>query len=147
MKNLSYTIHITAPVSKVWSTLLDDVTYREWSATFMPGSYYEGDWSEGSVMRFLTSHPEDGTVSGMLSRVKKHRPQEFISLEHYAEIRSNVETAWPRTGFENYTVKAVEGGTELTVDMLNVPDEYASMFDESWPPSLGKVKELAETAS
>ena len=144
MAQLHYTIHINAPVQKVWDTMLDDVSYREWTGVFMPGSYYEGDWSEGSKMRFLGPHPESDKVSGMAAIVKEHRPLEFISLAHYAEIHEDVEHAWAKTGYENYTFTATDDGTDVAVDMIDVPDEYAEMFDESWPPSLAKLKEITE---
>jgi uncharacterized protein YndB with AHSA1/START domain len=144
MKNLRYSIHINASREKVWDAMLSDATYREWTAAFMPGSYFEGDWSEGSVMRFLAKDPETGKAGGMVSRVKENRSQEFISLEHYAELHDDVEQPWPESGFENYTFAETEGGTDVTVDMLNVPDEYAGMFDDSWPKSLEKLKEIAE---
>lgn len=144
MKNLRYSITIRAPREQVWHTMLDDATYRLWSATFMPGSYFEGDWSEGSAMRFLAKDPESGAVGGMAATVKENRPGEFISLEHYAEVHDGAEERWPEPGFENYTFADVDGGTEVTVDMLNVPDEYAGMFDESWPKALETLKEIVE---
>jgi uncharacterized protein YndB with AHSA1/START domain len=144
MANLHFTIHINAPREKVWATMLEDESYREWTSVFMPGSYYEGDWSEGSKMRFLGPHPENGKVSGMAAIVKENRPNEFISLEHYAEIHEDVEQVWAQTGFENYTFMEAEDGTDVIVDMLNVPDEYAPMFEEIWPGSLQKLKEITE---
>lgn len=144
MKDLRYSIIINAPRERVWHTMLDDATYRQWTASFMPGSYFEGDWSAGSAMRFLAEDPESGKTGGMVATVKENRALEFISLEHYAEVRDDVEERWPEPGFENYTFSDAEGGTEVTVDMLNVPDEYAGMFDESWPIALKALKEIVE---
>ena len=44
---------------------------------------------------------------------------------------------------ENYTLKTVNGKTELTVDM-DVTDEYKDYFEQAWPKALDKLKEIAE---
>lgn len=144
MKDLSYTITINAPREKVWDTMLDDATYREWTTAFMPGSNFEGDWSAGSTMRFLSKDAESGKTSGMIAQVKENRPHEFISLEYSAIMNEDVEQPLPGNGFENYTFTDAGDGTEVSIDMLNVPDEYVSMFDESWPKALESLKALAE---
>lgn len=144
MTNLHYTKHINASREKVWDVLLADATYREWTSVFMPGSYYQGDWSEGSKMLFLGPPAEGEKEGGMAALVKENRAQEFISLAHYAEIRNGVEVPMEGSGFENYTLQDKDGGTELSIDLLNLPDEYADMFNEAWPKALEKVKELAE---
>lgn len=144
MINLHYSAQINAPREKVWKTMLDDVTYREWTTVFSPGSYYQGDWSEGSKMLFLGPSPEDGKEGGMAAIVKENRPQEFMSLEYHAEIRDGVEVPMEGNGFENYSLKDKEGGTEVSIDLLNLPDEYADMFNEAWPKALETLKELAE---
>ena len=129
--------------------MLEDATYREWTSVFNPsGSYYEGSWEEGSDMRFL-GPDTDGTVSGMISRIKESRPYDFISIQHLGEIHKGEEKLWPQEqwggaeAFENYTFKEVDGGTEVVVDMIGVPDEYAEMFKDMWPKGLEKLKELA----
>ncbi|MCH5718464.1 SRPBCC family protein [Niabella hibiscisoli] len=48
MKDLSFSIIISAPLEKVWKTLWDDDTYRKWTAPFNPGSYMESDWQVGA---------------------------------------------------------------------------------------------------
>ncbi len=144
MTNLHYAIQISAPREKVWDVMLGDATYREWTAVFMPGSYYQGDWSEGSKMLFLGPGAEGEAEGGMAAVVKEHRPHEFVSLEYHAEIRNGVEVPMAGNGFENYTLKDIDGGTEVSIDLLNLPDEYVDMFDESWPKALEKLKELAE---
>jgi hypothetical protein len=44
---------------------------------------------------------------------------------------------------ENYTLRTVNGKTELTVDM-DVVDEFKEYFQNTWPKALDKLKELAE---
>ncbi len=124
--------------------MLEDASYREWSSVFMPGSYYQGDWSEGSKMLFLG--PDEGKKDGgMVAVVKENRPGEFVSLNHQAEVRDGVEVPWDGAGgFENYTLEDKDGGTEVSIDLLGLPDEYAGMFNEAWPKALEKLKEIAE---
>ena len=58
MTTLHYLIFINAPKEKVWDTMLKDETYREWTKPFCEGSYYRGDWSEGSKIIFLGPDPK-----------------------------------------------------------------------------------------
>lgn len=144
MVNLHYSTQINAPRAKVWEVMLADATYREWASVFMPGSHYQGDWSEGSKMLFLGPGSEGEKEGGMSAMVKENRPQEFLSLEYHAEIRNGVEVPMEGNGFENYALEDQEGGTEVSIDLLNLPDEYADMFNDSWPKALEKLKEIAE---
>lgn len=144
MQKIHFSIWINASREKVWDTMLGDSTYRLWTKAFDPSSYFKGDWSEGSKMLFLGSEGE-----GMVSRVKENRPYEFISLEHVGILEDGVEDTtsekvkvWTPS-FENYTFNEKGGGTEVLVDM-NAPDEYKTMFEESWPKALRDLKQLAE---
>lgn len=144
MTDLHYTLRIAAPREKVWNTMLEDTTYREWSSVFMPGSHFVGDWSEGSKMLFLGPGAPEEKEGGMAAIVAGNRPQEFISLQYHAEIRDGVEVPMEGTGYENYTFADIDGDTQITIDLLNLPDEYQEMFDAAWPKALEKLKELAE---
>ncbi len=144
MTDLHYSIEIGAPREKVWDVMLGDATYREWTEVFMPGSYYEGDWSKGSKMLFLGPGNEGEKDGGMSAMVEENRSEEFISLKHHAEIRDGVEVPLETVGFENYTFEDVDGRTKVSIDLLGLPDEYAEMFNEAWPKALEKLKEIAE---
>jgi len=146
MKTLHYSIHIHAPKEKVWSTMLEDATYREWTKSFCEGSYYKGDWSQGSKILFLGPDPKTGVEGGMLSRIKENRLYEYVSIEHYGEIHDGAEKPYDegKVSYENYTFIDKDGGTELLIEMTDVPDEYSAMFDDSWPKSLEVLKGLAE---
>jgi hypothetical protein len=149
MEKLHFKIDIKAPKEKVWNTMLEDTTYREWTAPFNEGSYYKGDWSKGSKILFLGPDPETGKEGGMVSRIAENKKYEFISIEHLGIVKDGVEdttsedaTKWA-PAFENYTFKEKNGTTEVLVDM-DINDEYKQMFKEMWPKSLQKLKELAE---
>ena len=144
MEKLNFSININAPRGKVWNVLFDDTTYRKWTAVFAPGSYAETDWKEGSKALFL-----DGKGNGMVSRVAKSAPNEFLSLEHLGIVKDGKEDTeseavkgWAGAR-ENYTLKEIGGVTELKVDM-DSDDEFKDYFAKTWPKALDKVKELSE---
>lgn len=152
MKKIHHSILIQAPREKVWDVMLGDATYREWTTAFNPGSYFKGDWSEGSKILFLGPDPENPNAtgeSGMVSRIKENRLHEFMSIEHLGLYKNGVEDyesdevkKWAPS-FENYTFTEKDGGTEVSVDM-DAADEYEDMFNGMWPEALKKLKEVAE---
>jgi uncharacterized protein YndB with AHSA1/START domain len=149
MQKLHYSIVINAPAAKVWSTMIDDATYRIWTEEFSPGSYYKGDWNTGSKILFLG--PGEKGEGGMVSRIKENRKHEFISIEHFGMVQDGKEDtsseeakAWSGA-LENYTFIDKSGATELRIDLTgNFADEFAKMFDEMWPNALQKLKDLSE---
>ncbi len=151
MEKITSTIHINAPKEKVWHTMLDDPTYREWTKIFNKDSHYEGNWEKGSRMVFLGCN-EDGTTGGMVSTIEENRPYEFLSIKHLGMINNGVEDTtsdevkkW--TGIhENYTLREVNGGTEVLIE-LDIEAEYKEMFVKLWSDALDKLKEIAERQS
>jgi len=141
-KVVSRSIFIEAPAEKVWRVLLDDTTYRQWTAVFHPGSYAESDWKEGSKVLFKT--PEG---DGMVSKVIVSRPYEEISFQHLGVLKNNVEyfddasNEWQ--GFETYRLKPAGNGTELLIEQ-DLDEKHVDWFQATWEKALLKVKELAE---
>lgn len=149
MKTLHFSTTINAPRQKVWHTMLDDAPYRDWSSAFNPGSFYRGDWSEGSKILFLGPDPKTGAEGGMVSRIAENRLYEFISVEHLGLVQDGVEDTTSELArqwapaYENYTFRERDGATEVQVD-IDVTDDHASMFEQMWPRALSRLKELAE---
>ncbi len=150
MNKLHFSIAINAPKAKVWSTMLDDKTYRVWTEAFTPGSHYVGDWSKGSKILFLGPDPNTGKLGGMVSRIKENRLHEYISIEHLGMVQDGNEDttseavkAWAGA-HENYTFKEKDGKTEVLVDIDSSGGEFEEMFKDMWPKALQKLKELAE---
>ena len=149
MEKLKFEVDIHAPAQTVWTTMLDDATYREWTSAFNEnGSYFEGEWTRGSEIRFLG--PDDkGAVGGMIATVEESRPHEFISLRYLGQIVRGVEdrTSDAAKEFigahENYSFTEASGVTTLKVE-VDSNDEFAAMFNEAWPVALAKLKDLAE---
>ena len=148
MEKNEYRITINAPREKVWDTLWNDDTYRAWTAPFAAGSTAKTDWKKGSKVLFL-----DGNNGGMVSTIVENRPNEYMSIKHLGIVKDGVEDydseeskKWGN-GFENYTLKSVNGGTELLVEMTadSIPEEYKDYFAQTWPKALNKLKELSES--
>ncbi len=150
MQKVHFKIQINAPKEKVWDTMLDDSTYREWTTAFHPGSYYKGDWSEGSKILFLGPDESGKNEGGMVSRIKENRKYEFLSIEHLGLVMDGVEDTeseearkWS-PAFENYTFTEKDGGTEVSIDIDILNEEYKEMFEGMWPKALLKLKEITE---
>lgn len=150
MEHLHITIHINAPKERVWDLMLSDASYREWTASFNEGSYYKGDWEQGSKILFLGPNPGDaGTEGGMVSKVAENRLYEFISLEHQGIVQNSVEDTTSEEAkqwagvHENYTFTEKDGGTELTID-VDVPASMKTEMETGWNKGLATLKTMAE---
>lgn len=143
MEKLHFSIIINAPNKKVWETMLGHDTYKIWTNVFGPGSYFVGDWSEGSKMLFLAPG-ENGKLSGMVSKIKEKKAYEYLSIEHIGEVEDGKEKVTEWSGaLENYTFKNINGKTEVLVD-VDMNEEFKELFQDIWPKALNKLKELAE---
>jgi hypothetical protein len=148
MNTKHYSILINADKQKVWNTMLADKTYREWTAAFHPGSYYEGSWEKGSEIRFL-GVSDEGKLHGMFSRIKENDKYNFISIEHLGIIKDGVvdttseEVKKWAPSFENYTFTEKDGKTELIVDM-QIDPEYEAVFEGMWQKALKLLKAICE---
>jgi hypothetical protein len=144
-KKIDISIFIKAPKEKIWSALLEDETYRKWTTPFMEGSYFEGNWEEGSKMFF--KGPPKG--DGMVSRIKLHKPNDIITIEHMGILKDNIEDydseeAKKWSGIhETYRLEPKDSGNELFIDM-DIDEEYYDWFKTTWQKAAEKVKGLSE---
>lgn len=148
MQKLHISITINAPVKRVWDVMFDDTTYRQWTTAFHAGSYYRGDWSQGSKILFI-GPDENGSEMGMVSRIAENRLHEYISIEHLGIYKDGVEDTtsdeakkWA-PAFENYTFESVDGGTKLSIDQ-DIESEHKEMFENMWTEALQILKTIAE---
>ncbi len=147
MHTLHHSIVIAAPRQRVHQIMLQAPTYEQWTSVFDPTSTFEGDWSEGSTMKFLSKEATTGEVQGMVATIAEHRPAEFVSIAHHGMITGDQVVSWGEAGgLENYTYTDVPEGTRVDVEMTNVPEEYLEMFNEQWPRALLRLKEVVEAA-
>ena len=148
MEKIKFETTINAPAEKVYKAMLDDKTYREWTAEFNPTSHYKGSWEKGSKILFIGSD-QDGNVGGMVSRIEENIPNKFVSIKHLGilkgdkEITSGSEVEGWGDALENYTFTNQNGKTVVKVEM-DSNQEFKSYFEETWPKALKKLKEISE---
>jgi hypothetical protein len=148
MEKLHYSILINAPKKKVWETMLNDKTYREWTKAFHEGSYFEGNWEKGSEMRFL-GPDAGGELQGMYSKIKENIPYQYISIQHLGAIRNGkIDTTSEEVkkwapALENYTFEEKGEHTELIIEM-DIAAEYKEEFDKMWARALKLLKQQCE---
>lgn len=149
MQKFKTSIFINAPKEKVWDTMLGKDTYEEWTKPFNATSRFEGDWSEGSKMIFLGTDEKGENEGGMVSRIAKNVPYEYLSIEHLGIVENGVEDttsekakSWA-PAFENYVLTEKDNGTEVTIDQ-DLEKEHVEMFTNMWTKALQKLKELSE---
>lgn len=145
-RTIEKTVHVAAPPERVWQVLLDDATYRRWTAAFAEGCYAETNWAEGSGVRFLGPDGE-----GLFGRVVASRRPELVSVEYDGLVSggredTDSETAREYRGTEEtYRLEAVDGGTRLSVSAPMGEEHYDVMLT-AWDQALATVAELAEAA-
>ncbi len=152
MNTLHFTIDINASKQHVWDVMLGDETYRQWTTSFSPGSYFEGSWDQDSTIRFLGPGENGQKPGGMISRIAENRLYEFVSIETLGLVNDGVDDttsedakAWAG-GHENYTFNEADGVTTLEIDLESdgMPESMKDEFSKMWPNALAKLKELAE---
>ena len=137
---LNYTIDIPAPRARVWSCMLDDASYRDWTNAFCEGSYYEGEWRTGADMRFLGP---DGR--GMSARIEQADAPAYVSIQHFGELRDGapIDGAEWTGAYERYRFHELsDGRTRLEIELSNVPAEYAPMMNAMWPKALERLRQI-----
>ena len=144
MKTLHFTTTINASPEKVWKTLWEDATYRQWTNVFSEGSYALSSWKEGARVHFIGP-----TGDGMFSEIAKLIPNEHMAFRHLGTMKGGKEQpstdetkAWEGC-METYTLKNNGGSTELAVSIDSI-DEFADYFQDKFPKALEKLKEIAE---
>lgn len=140
MKRLEFSVEIKASREKVWNILWNDESYRVWTASFIPGSYYEGELIQGNNIRFLSPGQH-----GLFAVVEKVIPLQSMHFMHFGLVLDGVsqDKTFQDDSIEYYDLLEIESGTKLTVK-INTEDEYITYFSNSFPKALNVVKQLAE---
>jgi len=142
MKTLHFSIIINAPKRKVWNTLWEDKTFRDWASIIDEGLYMVGEIKEGNEVQFITSVSGDGVTS----LIEKFVQGEFVSFRHMADTKDNGEREREKEwtgGTESFSLAESDGVTTLTVN-IDVPPGQEETFKVVLPKALGRVKILAE---
>lgn len=139
---MQFFIEIHTSKEKVWETLWQDKTFRQWAGIIDSGTYMVGELKEGHTVEFISS--ENGY--GVTSLVEKLAPGEYLLLAHSADTQEDGarerEPEWTG-GKESYRLIEENGITTLTA-AFDVPLEMEEYFQLNYPKALERVKELAE---
>lgn len=142
MKQMQFAIAIHASKAKVWSTLWQDASFREWAGIIDPGTYMVGELKEGNEVQYISA--ENGY--GVTSLVEKLVAGEFLLLRHSAdtqEVGKRVRKKEWTGGLESYSLVEKNGLTTLKA-AFDVPAGMEDYFQIHYPRALERVKILAE---
>lgn len=139
---MQFSIEIKASQERVWNTLWEYKTFRDWGNFIDEGQYMVGEMKEGNEVQFISS----SSGYGVTSLIEKLVPNQFVSLRQMADTqdsgRQEREKEWTG-GTESYSLAEKDGATTLTVE-IDVPPGLEEIFTESFPKALERVKFLAE---
>lgn len=139
MKLLEYTIQINATPEKVWDVLFTQDNYKKWASAMNEGTYFEGTWEEGTIMKFL-----DPKNNGMYNLVEKNIPNKQLSMKHLGWILEGELSPqdWEDSTLD-YILEPNENGT-LLIGKVNSLDEFVDFFNSKYPKNFENIKNLAE---
>jgi uncharacterized protein YndB with AHSA1/START domain len=142
MKEMQFSIRIRATKERVWDTLWQDETLREWASIIDPGTYMVGDLKEGNEVQFISA-----SGYGVTSLVEKLVAGESLLLKHRADTQEEGKRERVKEwagGEESYSLAEKDGTTTLNVT-FGVPPELEEYFKVNYPKALKRVQVLAET--
>ncbi len=141
MKQMQFTVTIHAPKQKVWNTLWQDETLREWAGIIDPGTHMVGQLTQGAEVQFIS-----GNGYGVTSFVKELALNEYVLLLHQADTQESGATEREKEwtgGQESYTLTETDGTTTLTA-AFDVPPELEEYFTDTYPKAMECIKQLSE---
>lgn len=142
MKELQFSTQINAPKERVWATLWEDATFRDWASIIDEGTYLQGEMKEGNEIQFISSV----NGYGVTSLIEKLIQNEYVLIKHSADTQDSGmqerEREWTG-GTESYLLTEKNGVTSLLVT-TDVPDELVEMFNIRLPRAIERIKTLSE---
>ncbi|HPW89619.1 MAG TPA: SRPBCC domain-containing protein [Kaistella chaponensis] len=139
MKFLEFEIQINATPEKVWETLFTQDSYKKWASAMNEGTYFEGNWEVGSIMKFL-----DPQNNGMYNLVTENIRFKVLGMKHLGWILKGELSPqnWEDSTL-NYILEPSENGT-LLKGTVNSLDEFVEFFNSKYPQNFEHIKRLAE---
>lgn len=141
MKEMQFQVEINATKEKVWNTLWQDETFREWAGIIDPGTYMMGEMEKGNKIQFISANGY-----GVTSLVEELTPNEFLLLRHQSDTQNSGtrerKKEWTG-GRESYKLTEKNGVTTLAI-VFDVPPKLEKYFMDTYPKALGRIKRLAE---
>ena len=140
MKLLEFKTQINAPADKVWKVLFTQDENRNWPSAVNEGTCFEGNWEEGSVMRFL-----DDENNGMYNQIEKNIPNRELVMKHLGWIYDGELSPqdWEDSTV-TYLLESNENGT-LLIAKVNALDEFVDLFNVKYLSILEKLMKLSES--
>lgn len=142
MKELEFSVEINATKEKVWKTLWNDTTFRDWAGIIDEGTYIKGILKEGNDVEFISSV----NGYGVTSFFEKFTPNELAFFRHKADTQESGakgrDNEWTGTS-ERYQLTEKDGSTTVTLT-TQVPPEQKETFEDRLPKALARIKALAE---
>ena len=145
METLDYDVQIHASKPLVWSTLTEPTKYMQWIKAFSPNSYADGEWQQGTYIKFLD--PDMGGTKAFVEALEtnKHilvRHVSMISKEGAESTDGDMAKDWIGTT-EEYVLTEEDGTTALKIQ-IKTHSNFVPMFESCWPEALRRIKELSE---
>lgn len=141
MEQVEFSININASREKVWNTLWNDETFRQWADIIDPGTHMVGELKEGAEVQFIS-----GNGYGVSSLVSKLTDNKFLELKHRADTKDNGSNGrddhWTG-GKESYSLLSEGELVRLRV-AFDVPPELVDYFNENYPKAMECIRRLAE---
>lgn len=139
MERLIFKTQINATPEKVWQVLFTQDFYKKWSSAMNEGTYFEGNWQEGTVIKFL-----DPKNNGMYNLIEKNIPNKILKMKHLGWILQGELSPqnWEESTI-TYNVENAEDGTLLTAE-VNALDEFVDFFNSRYPKNFELIKQLSE---
>ena len=142
MKKIQFSIEINASKERVWATLWEDATFRDWANIIDEGMYIEGIIKEGNEIQFISSV----NGYGVTSLVEKLNPNAYILFRHSTDTKESGQQERQKEwtgGTESYSLSEKNGVAALIMK-TDVPEEQEETFNIRIPRALDRIKTLAE---
>lgn len=142
MLELEFSIRIDQSKEKVWITLWDKQSFRDWANNIDEGTYLKGNLVEGNEIQFISSV----NGYGVTSLVAELIPNQYILFKHAADTQNTGAVTRDKQwtgGSESYTLVEENNSTLLTI-RSEIPEELVDYFNQAMPIALNRIKELAE---
>lgn len=133
----TYRTTIKAPVNKVWDALTNPKIVKQ----YFFGSDLVTDWKVDSPIIFQGEY--EGKEYKDKGTVLEYEPNKSLSysyLSSWAQREDKPENYL----IVSYDVKAIDGGTELTIQQTNYDEEKAKHSEGNWENVIDGLKKLVE---
>ena len=136
--NAESSITIAAPIEKVWEALTTPEIIKQWFF----GVDTATDWKVGSPLVHTGEYQGEPYVDKGV--IERFNPPRLLAHSHWSS-GSGLPDAPEHYQHVTYTLSERGGGTELTMNEVNIPSkEMQTISEQSWAMALKSLKELLE---